>query len=179
MNAFEIRILDWIQTLRTGAGDTFFSLVTHLGDAGVFWILLCVALLCVKKTRRAGVAMAVALVCDLLLCNVLLKPRVHRIRPYDVNPAIVPIVRKPTDFSFPSGHSAASFAGAAAIFFSGRKKAGIAALVLAAVVALSRLYLYIHYPTDVLGGAAVGVLCGWLGSRACARLARRFPSLAE
>lgn len=179
MNAFEIRILDWIQTLRTGFGDAFFSLVTHLGDAGVFWILLCAALLCFKKTRRAGLAMAAALVCDLVLCNLLIKPLVRRIRPYDVNTAIVLLVQKPTDFSFPSGHSAVSFAGASAIFFSGRKRAGAAAFVLAAVVALSRLYLYIHYPTDVLCGAALGTLCGWLGSRVCARLTRRFPSLAE
>lgn len=164
MNQFEIGLLDAIAQTRTAFGDWFFALVTHLGDAGIFWIALAFAMCCVKKTRRAGAAMGTSLVCMLLLCNILLKPLVHRIRPYDVNTAVALLIGKPHDFSFPSGHTAASFAGATSLLFGGRKKLGWAMLALACVIAFSRLYLYVHYPTDVLGGMCVGTLCGWLGN---------------
>ena len=164
MNQFEIGLLDAIAKTRTAFGDRFFSLVTHLGDAGIFWILLAVALCGVKKTRRAGAAMAASLVCMLLLCNICLKPLVHRVRPYDVNTAVVLLIGKPRDFSFPSGHTAASFAGATSLLFGGRRRLGWFMLALACVIAFSRLYLYVHYPTDVLGGVCVGTLCGWLGN---------------
>ena len=119
MNQFEIGLLDAIAKTRTAFGDRFFSHVTHLGDAGIFWILLAVALCGVKKTRRAGAAMAASLVCMLLLCNICLKPLVHRVRPYDVNTAVTLLIGKPRDFSFPSGHTAASFAGATSQVVSG------------------------------------------------------------
>ena len=106
-----------------------------------------------------------ALVVDALLCNVILKPLVARIRPYDVNTAVQLLVSKPVDYSFPSGHTAASFASVVALFMAGERKLWKTALVLAVLIAFSRLYLYVHYPTDVLGGLILGLIAGYLGSR--------------
>ena len=102
---------------------------------------------------------------DALLCNLILKPLVARIRPYDVNTAVQLLVSKPVDYSFPSGHTAASFASVVALFMAGERKLWKPALVLAVLIAFSRLYLYVHYPTDVLGGLILGLIAGYLGSR--------------
>ena len=148
----ELKILDWFQTLHTPVLDKFMTSVTKLGNAGIFWIILTVLFLLIPKMRKTGVVMAAALIIDLLLCNVLLKNLVARTRPYDVNTGIQLLVAKLRDYSFPSGHTAASFASAAALYFAGEKKLWKPALVLACLIAVSRLYLYVHYPTDILAG---------------------------
>ena len=177
---FDYSILNWIyDCLHTSFGDTFFKFITHLGDAGWFWIALAVVCLCFKKTRKIGICMGAALVCGLIVGNVMLKPLIARIRPYDAfdpnNPERVNrfyylarevqlLISAPHDYSFPSGHTLASFEGAGAIFFC-NKKYGIPALVLAALIAFSRLYLYVHYVTDVLVGAILGfvfALCAYV-----------------
>ncbi len=165
MNAFEIGILNAIQNLRAPALDTFMSLVTRLGDGGIFWILLTLLFLIFPKTRRLGAACAAALLIDVVICNGIIKPLVARTRPYDVNTAIVLLVPKPSDYSFPSGHSAASFTVVGALYFR-RSKLWIPAAALATIIAASRLYLYIHYPTDVLAGIVLGIIFGFLGVRA-------------
>ena len=104
-----------------------------------------------------------ALLVDVLLCNVLIKNLVARTRPFDVNTAVQLLVAKPRDYSFPSGHTAASFASVTALYLAGEKKMWKAALVLAVLIALSRLYLYVHYPTDIIGGVVFGSLSGYLG----------------
>ncbi|MCM1542595.1 MAG: phosphatase PAP2 family protein [Blautia sp.] len=159
----EIQILDWIQGLRGPAGDVFWPMVTRLGNRGNVWILLAAVLLVIPKTRKSGAVLAVALCVELLLCNVILKPMIARTRPFDVNTTVRLLVPGPGDFSFPSGHTAASFAAVAALFFAGEKKLWKPALVLASLIAFSRLYLYVHYPTDILGGMAVGVIVGYMG----------------
>ena len=159
----EIHILDMIQNLRTPIGDVVVPLITRLGDAGIIWIILTVLLLIIPKTRKTGVIMMAALLADVLLCNVVIKNLVARTRPFDVNTAVQLLVAKPRDYSFPSGHTAASFAAMTALFLAKMKKAWIAALVLAVLIAFSRLYFYVHYPTDVLGGAVVGILSGIIG----------------
>lgn len=83
--------------------------------------------------------------------------------PFDVNTAVQLLVAKPQDYSFPSGHTAASFASVTALYLAGEKKMWKAALVLAVLIALSRLYLYVHYPTDIIGGVVFGSLSGYLG----------------
>lgn len=172
MNLFEAGILRWIQDhLRTESLTPLVRAVTHLGDAGIFWILLTLALLAFKKTRRAGVCCALALIMDLIVVNLALKPLIARIRPYAVMPEIRILIPPPGDFSFPSGHSAASFACAWAFFRARGRKWGLPLVALALLVALSRLYLGVHYPTDVIGGMLIGVALGEAG----ARIGRRLP----
>lgn len=159
----EIHILDMIQNFRTPIGDVVVPLITRLGDAGIIWIILTVLLLIIPKTRKTGGIMMAALLVDVLLCNVLIKNLVARTRPFDVNTAVQLLVAKPRDYSFPSGHTAASFASVTALYLAGEKKMWKAALVLAVLIALSRLYLYVHYPTDIIGGVVFGSLSGYLG----------------
>lgn len=160
-------ILDFIQRyMKSDVGDVVMPFITSLADRGLIWIALAIILILIPKTRKAGMMVAMALVLDSVLCNMVAKPLFARVRPYDIRTDIEIIVRKPRDFSFPSGHTAASFAAVAALYFAHLDWKWIwrATAVLAAAIAFSRLYLYVHYPTDVLGGALLGILCGWLGS---------------
>ena len=171
----EIHILNMIQNLRTPIGDVVVPLITRLGDAGIIWIILTVLLLIIPKTRKTGVIMLAALLADVLLCNVVIKNLVARTRPFDVNTAVQLLVAKPRDYSFPSGHTAASFASVTALYLAGEKKMWKVALVLAVLIALSRLYLYVHYPTDVLGGMLLGCLAGYAGCRGMSLCMERTP----
>lgn len=171
----DFAILDFIaEHFRCGILDTLVPLVTHLGDGGWFWIALAVVLLIPEKTRKYGVAVAMALIFDLLLCNVTIKPLVQRVRPYDIRQGMELLISAPHDYSFPSGHTAASFAAAGALMFM-KAKGRIPALILATVIGLSRLYLYVHYPSDVVCGAILGLICGFLG----AYFAREIPVLEK
>ena len=146
--------------------DWFWKGITHLGDAGIFWILLTVVLLIPKKTRKAGISAAFALVIGALITNLAVKNLVARTRPYEVIQGLQLMIEKQKDFSFPSGHTCASFSAAYAIYRTKQvipKKWGIAAMILATVIALSRLYVGVHYPTDVLGGLVIGLFSGWAG----------------
>lgn len=160
---FEFEILDFLQGIRTPVCDAFMCAVSRLGDAGMIWILLTILLLLIPGTRKSGAVLAAALCVDVILCNGILKNLVARIRPYDVNTSIQLLVAKPTDFSFPSGHTAASFTAVTALYFAGEKKLWKGSLVLACLIAFSRMYLYVHYPTDVLGGIVIGIVAGAAG----------------
>lgn len=151
-----------------------------LGNMGLFWILLGLVLAAIPKTRRFGVFALVSLLVCFLFNNVLLKNLVARPRPYTRLPELVMLMRCPPDYSFPSGHACSSFAVAGGLWWSmGRSWNGIRipALVLAGFIALSRVYVGVHYPTDVLIGTAIGLLGSFLVCRLCARpydhLARR------
>ena len=160
---FEFYFLDLIQSIRTPFWDTIMPAVTKLGDAGIMWIVLTIILLLIPKTRRSGLIMAVALLADLIICNGILKNLFCRIRPYDVNTGIQLLIKAPGDYSFPSGHTAASFAAVSALYFAGERKLLKPALFLAVLIAFSRMYLYVHYPTDILGGIFVGIFAGYIG----------------
>lgn len=125
----EIEILSMLQKIRTPLLDIFMSNITKLGNAGIVWILLTIVLLLIPKTRKSGLILAAALIVDLILCNGILKPLIARIRPFDVNSAIQLIVAKPHDYSFPSGHTAASFTAVMALYLAGEKKLWKIALV--------------------------------------------------
>ena len=173
----ELAILDFIQEhLGCQFLDWLMPKLTLLGSGGSLWAVTAVILLLIPKTRRTGMIMVVSLVLDVLLCNIILKPLVARPRPFQVNTAVTLLVRAPGGYSFPSGHSAVAFAGTGALIF-GKSRLWPPYLVAAVLVAFSRLYLYVHYPTDVLSGAALGLLCGFIASRLVAlaekQMARR------
>lgn len=152
-------ILLWIHThLRSDIWTGFWKMVTMLGNGGWFWILLTLSLILYKKTRRVGTAAAFSMIFGFLVTNLLLKNLVARIRPYDLSDQIIPLISRPHDYSFPSGHTCASFACALICFHLLPRKFGFPILVLAGLVAFSRLYLGVHYPTDVLGGFLVALV---------------------
>lgn len=158
----EIEVLDFINRhFQNGVSDTVMPIVTRLGSYGFVWIAICICLLLNKKYRRDGLILAVALIISLLIGNITIKPLVRRTRPYDVNTAFKLLIPRQTDFSFPSGHSMSSFAAATVLMYT-NIKFGIPALILAALIAFSRLYLYVHFPSDVVGGILLGVFTGCL-----------------
>ncbi len=152
-------ILLWIQEhVRQDALTPVIKFITHLGDSGWFWITLAVVLLILKKTRKIGLLTGCSLLVSFLINNVFLKNVVARTRPYEVVEGLHRMIEAQPDFSFPSGHTASSFAAAVVIFILCPKKAGVPVLVLAFLITLSRLYVGVHYPTDVLAGMITGTL---------------------
>lgn len=173
MQNFELAILDAIQAhLRCGFLDAVLPAVSWTCNHGELWILLAVVLVLFRKTRRQGWSVGCALVLDLICCNLILKPLVGRIRPFAVNTAVELLTAPPADASFPSGHTAASFAAVFALWASGSPLWKPAA-VLASVIAFSRLYLYVHWPTDVLGGIVVGAAVGVAGAKLAEAVRKR------
>ena len=154
----EIHILDMIQNLRTPIGDVVVPLITRLGDAGIIWIILTVLLLIIPKTRKTGVIMMAALLADVLLCNVFIKNLVARTRPYEVVDGLKLLIEKQSDYSFPSGHTGSSFASAIVLWKELPRKYGVMALIVAVLIAYSRLYVGVHYPSDVLAGVVIGTV---------------------
>lgn len=160
---WEFEILDFLQSIHAPVLTRLMSFVTFLGEAGWFWILLGIILLCMKRYRFTGIAVLGALLLDFVTANLLLKPFVARSRPCWINDTVEMLVRVPQDYSFPSGHTMASFAAVGALLFMGHRM-GIWAALLAALMGISRLYFYVHFPTDVLAGTVLGLACGGLGA---------------
>ena len=136
--------------------------ITSLGDGGIIWIAATIALLIPKKTRKVGIMSAVALIGSLLINNNLIKNIVQRPRPYVTFTDLQIIIPQPSEFSFPSGHTSSSFASAAVFYRHLPKKFGVPAVILAALIGFSRLYVGVHYPTDVLAGAVMGILLSYM-----------------
>ena len=189
---FDSSILLWIQDhVRGGILTPIMQGITHLGDKGAFWILLTLALLIYpnRKTRRLGVFCGCAMVIGLVVTNLIIKNWVARVRPYDLMDPLNPAVRHPLferlslivgaehDWSFPSGHTTNSLACAWVLFRKAPKKWGVAALVLAILIALSRLYVGIHYPTDVLGGVVIGICSACLSMWLVPKVEKKLPIL--
>ena len=174
--SFDLPILDWIQAnLQSGLMDDIWPIITMFGDAGIFWMIWATLLLFIPKYRRTGLGMWFALAMGLLICNITLKPLVGRMRPYDFqiqeldktwNDILVGgklLVETPNDFSFPSGHTIASFE-AATVLLLNSPVMGIPAMILAIAIAFSRMYLYVHYPTDVIFSIFAGILFAVIGN---------------
>ena len=159
---FDFAVLDWMQSvLRCTFLDYLMAVFSYAAEAGAVWIVLGVVLLFFKKTRAAGMMLLIALLLGWVLGDLIIKPLVQRSRPFVVNPDVVPFIKKPSSFSFPSGHSCTS-AVAATVLLVKHRKIGLAVLPFSLLVMLSRLYNYVHFPTDVLGGALLGVLSALL-----------------
>ena len=146
-----------IQGWRTDWLDDLMVLITKLGDEGLVWIALCVILLIFPRTRKCGVAMGFSLILTTILGNKIIKNIVCRPRPFAADTSVTLLIPQPGQYSFPSGHTSNSVAAAFSIFLF-YKKPGIAALILAGLIAFSRMYLFVHFPTDVLAGFAIAIL---------------------
>ncbi len=167
----DIRILKWVHEVFHDQMwlNYIMKYLTYIGEFGIGAIVSAIILFIFKKTRWAGVAVGVAFVLDVLVVNVILKLSVNRARPWQSYPNLgfhefhnAIGVREPTDSSFPSGHTAALFAAAVALVMYFKVK-GLPALGVALLVAISRIYLCMHYPSDVLGGILIGSACGVAG----------------
>ncbi|WP_251178820.1 phosphatase PAP2 family protein [Adlercreutzia agrestimuris] len=165
----ETAILDALQTIHTPALDSFVAAFTWMGNVGQLWIVLGIVLVCIPHTRRLGAAVLIAFGLGTLITSGIIKPLLMRPRPCDINPAIQLIVDRPFGSSFPSGHTTSAFASAFALFFMKNPRAPkaliIVVFILAAFMAFTRLYCYVHYPTDVLAGILVGLFSGFLSAK--------------
>ena len=165
----DLKILGWIHdTFSSGFLDRVMPWVSFLGNGGMVWILAACLLLCTRRYRRSGILLLVGLAAGALVGNLLLKPLISRARPSWPYPVPALLSRAPAGYSFPSGHALSSFAAATILALTDRKL-GAFALPLACLIALSRLYLYVHFPSDVLAGAILGAVIGgfvyWFGKR--------------
>ena len=155
----DLSIMMFVQEhLRSAIGNAVMVFITHLGDGGWLWIAIGVLLLLFKKTRVAGFSVLISLAINALFTNVTLKDLIARPRPFHVSDAIMPLIAHPSSFSFPSGHTSGSLTAAFALYKTMPRKVGVPAVILAALIGVSRIYVGVHYPTDVLGGLAVAIV---------------------
>lgn len=169
ITALDLSILDFIRnTLSSPVADIIMKCLTYSIEYGAMAILVFIVMMFVKKMRKTGFAVMGATLSVLLFGELILKHIVCRPRPFTVNSAIDIIIKAPSGFSFPSSHTATCFAMATAIYLF-HKRLGIIAYIYASLVAFSRMYLYVHYPSDIIGGIALGIGCG-IGSAALVKL---------
>lgn len=176
-NSYELDLLHDLQNaVRCNILDRLMPCITSLANAGIFWIIIAIVLLIFKKTRKIGITMSLSLLIGLIVGNLTLKPLVARIRPYDFDPTVTLLISPEHDYSFPSGHTLASFEGAVSIFVY-NKKTGVAAMLLAFTIAFSRLYLMVHYPSDVIVGALLGSLFAYIAYKITMRFTSKIDKL--
>lgn len=156
-------VLNWFLSVQNPVLTVVMKIYTLLGEGGAVWIAIGLLLLVKKETRKAGAATLLALIFCLITGNLLLKNIVARPRPCWVNPSVKMLIAIPKDYSFPSGHAMAAFAAVTAIFFWD-KWWGLVAMLGAVMIAASRMYFYVHYPTDILAGLLIGILLGCLAT---------------
>ncbi|MDD6157545.1 MAG: phosphatase PAP2 family protein [Lachnospiraceae bacterium] len=164
--AWEFDFLVALQGMRSPIMDGIMAFLSNLGNAGVFWILLSAVLLLIPRYRKVGLEMLLSIAVTFVIGNLILKNLVARPRPCDnvaQYQAIIDslVVARPSDWSFPSGHSMNGFTAAVALLCNDRKL-GIPAIVLAALIAFSRLYNFMHFPTDVIAGIVLGTVVALL-----------------
>lgn len=144
--------------------DAIMAFITACGDHGLIWIIAGILLLFSPKTRRWGITLLVTLVLTWVICEFGIKELVARPRPFVVDPTHELVIEAPSGYSLPSGHTLASFLSATVLAFSPVARGWkVTAWVMAVLIAFSRLYLFVHFPTDVLAGALIGTLAGLLG----------------
>ncbi|MBR5565144.1 MAG: phosphatase PAP2 family protein [Roseburia sp.] len=152
-------ILLWIQEyIRNDFLTPIFKFITSLGDEGYVWIAIAIVLLFVKNYRKVGLMVGASLLGSLVFNNMIIKNIVARPRPYRMIETLTILIPEPGEYSFPSGHTSSSFAAGVVLYLMLPKKYGIPAMVLAFLIGISRLYVGVHYPTDVLGGMVMGTL---------------------
>lgn len=169
---FDLSVFEWVQTIQGGFLDRLMVIITTLGEGGIIFIAVGLALLCTKKYRKAGVAILVALLVMEVGNNLILKTLFARPRPFNLDVTqyawwheiykFPELVKRPTSYSFPSGHTSSAFAAGIALLWY-NKKFGIPLTVFAAVMGFTRIYVEVHYCTDVLFGALVGIIYALVG----------------
>ena len=170
---FDLAVFEWVQGIQNHLLTAIMTTITTLGDEGIIFIVLGLVLLFTKKYRKAGVSILVALVVMLLLNNIVLKELIARPRPFNLDPETYAWwhevykypnfnIHQPSSYSFPSGHTSSAFAAAVALLCHDRKL-GIPTTIFAAIMGFSRIYVEVHYCTDVIGGAIVGIIYALLG----------------
>lgn len=180
LNHIDGQMLLWLhEVLRNPFLTAVFTFITKLGDGGMIWIVISLGLTIPKKTRKVGITGLCALLGSLLINNMILKNLVARTRPFDTWDYIVPLIARPNGLSFPSGHTASSFACAWVLFRKLPKKYGIPAVVLAGLIAFSRLYLGVHYPLDVIAGIVSGILISLLADFIVSRCYKEKTKLSK
>lgn len=155
--SWEFDLLYALQNIHNPVLDKIMIVLSTIGDAGLLWIGVAILLICMKKYRKCGLQVAVAMLLTFIVGNLILKNMIHRDRPCWIDPSITLLVKSPSDFSFPSGHSMNGFTASVSILLCD-KKLGIAAVILAAAIAFSRLYNFVHFPTDVIAGIVIGIV---------------------
>lgn len=170
---WEFQFLHFMKDLHSPISDTIFSMITKLGDKGIVCIVLALCLILLIKDKRMGLTVCMAVLLEFLVCNILLKNIIARDRPFWTDETLLPIITAPKDFSFPSGHSSVWAAVAASIFYW-NKKWGIAAIVTGLLVAFSRLYLTVHFPTDVCCGIIIGVLAAIISAKIVEQINKKY-----
>ena len=153
----ELSFLHMLQGIHNNLLNSIMVFLTHLGDNGTIWIVLGLVFIIIPRYRQWGIMILIALSVNYLLGDMVLKHIFARPRPFEVDNSVSLLIPKPGSYSFPSGHSSAGFAAAVTIFLN-HKRASILPLCLATSIAFSRLYLFVHYPTDVLAGIILGSL---------------------
>lgn len=154
---WEFDLLYALQGLHSPGMNIAMKAVTALGNGGLFWIALAaVFIIFVRKYRAMGMQMGAAMLLSFILGNLIIKNLVNRDRPCWIDTEVALLIRDPWDSSFPSGHTLNAFSAATAMFINDRRL-GIPALLLAALIGFSRLYLFVHFPTDVLFGMVLGI----------------------
>jgi len=157
---FDISVMEWIQRhLKTRNMDKLMLLSTRLGDGGALWLLLSFILICGSETRHVGLALFFCVTLCAVVGNFAIKPIFKRPRPCNINFSIPMLLKRPVDSSFPSCHTLTSFAAAVTVFQTGGLL-GTLSLFFASLISFSRMYLCVHYPSDVLIGAVIGVAAG-------------------
>lgn len=177
VNRLDLCIINFIESIRTPFLNATMPICSFLGDHGLFWIVLGLVLVIVKATRKAGIITLLALLIGLVSGEFILKNVFCRLRPFMIFDFLDTIIKAPMSYSFPSGHTTSSFAAATSIALLGRKPA-ILAFSAASLIAFSRIYLSVHYLTDILGGIALGIASAfaarWIYKKADSKLGLEF-----
>ncbi len=174
----DVAIYSWVDSIMNTTLDSIMTFITHLGDTpGIIWFVIGICLLIPKKTRKLGVLVFAGLAISSLINNVALKNLIERPRPYNLDPEVwanadysyvwPELIKQSESFSFPSGHTSTSIGAAFALLVGCFNKenrkylaVGIPAFIIAALIGFSRIYVHVHYPTDVIAGAVVGLIGG-------------------